>query len=156
MARRKSTLDAFAPVRARPAPQEVPSTVADEQPATAAPAEQQVREPEPEPAGRGRESRSSAQPRGKEKRLSDILESVVRQVPVSEGETRRLTLYLPQATYDSLQAVWAAVRDRTGVKVSRASLVLAAVEIVLDSPDLTESMIVQTVQGKLARSVLTE
>jgi hypothetical protein len=92
----------------------------------------------------------------KEKRLRDILESVVRQVPLSEPETRRLTLYLPQATYDSLQAVWAGVRERTGIKVSRASLVLAALEIVLSSPQLTESMILATVQDKLVRSGISE
>lgn len=158
MARRKSTLDAFAPVRARPAPQEEPSLVADEQPAPDTPEEQETPEADPKPEldARAPESRTPAHPRRREKRLSDILESVLRQVPTPEGEIRRLTLYLPQVTYDNLQAVWEAVREQTGIKVSRASLVLAALEIVLDSPDLTESMIMDAVQGKFARGTLAE
>lgn len=103
-----------------------------------------------------RAPRRRAAPAAGDHQLAEILESVARIVPAPESELRRLTLYLPPGTYERLQAVWAGVRQRTGLKVSRAALVLAALEAVLDSPELTEQMILGAVQAKLARSALGE
>lgn len=107
------------------------------------------------PLGRPPRRRRAALSAGDE-HLVEILENVAQLVPAGESDLRRLTLYLPPGTYERLQAVWAGIRERTGLKVSRAALVLAALETVLASPDLTERMILDTVQAKLARSALSE
>lgn len=104
------------------------------------------------PSRRGRRAPLAAG----DEHLAEILESVAQLVPAAESELRRLTLYLPPGTYDRLQAVWAGIRERTGLKISRAALVLAALETVLASPELTERMILDTIQAKLARSPLGE
>jgi hypothetical protein len=82
--------------------------------------------------------------------MATLLDRVARQLPQPQGEVRRLTIYLPPSTYDELSAVWGGIRKRTGIKVGRASLVLAALEAALESPELAEKMILRATEGRIA------
>jgi hypothetical protein len=139
MAKRRSTLDAFAPVRTAqpepgPSPEAEPApsspVAVGERPAPQTPAA--PRKPEPEAAS-----------------VSSILDRIAKQIPQPQGEVRRLTVYLPPSVYDHLTEVWAGIRKRTGIKVGKASLALAALEAVLESPELVERMVLRATEQRL-------
>jgi hypothetical protein len=81
--------------------------------------------------------------------MSSVLDRVARQIPQPQGEVQRLTVYLPPSAYDELTAVWSGIRKRTGIKIGKASLALAALETVLESPELVEKMVLRATEERL-------
>jgi hypothetical protein len=150
MARRRSTLDAFAPVRT---PQAEPEVEAAAQPVTIEerPATPPIREeerPQPRPAAEPKPAEAKPPP-AEAASMSSVLDRVARQIPQPQGEVQRLTVYLPPSAYDELTAVWSGIRKRTGIKIGKASLALAALETVLASPELVEKMVLRATEERL-------
>ena len=60
----------------------------------------------------------------------------------------KLTLYLSPVIRTKLDEAWQTVRHETGIKIGKSSIVLQALTLVLEKPDLLTKVLTETVRDR--------